>query len=112
MKRRLTAWLTLFALVASVVMPAHAGRHASQGLPGSDFCTAAKSGHAAPAVPIQTRGVACDACCGCAAGAAPAQVLSPFVTHDSVGEAVACGEQTQAPLIELRAPLARAPPAA
>lgn len=82
MRRRLTAWIVLFAMLTGIVVPAHAyANHARAAAPGADFCTTAKPVDAAadaaanaaakaPASPERDHAVQCDTCCGCGGTAA------------------------------------------
>ncbi len=65
MRRRLTAFLALFAMLAGLAMPVHAYAHLRvQGGMAADFCTST-SAPAAPAAPGSPHASACDACANC-----------------------------------------------
>jgi len=77
MQRRLTAWLTLVALLAGVVLPAHALGHVMRaGAMSGDFCSAAGTG-SMPAQPAHDAMESCDACCPCSAGSLGVPGTSP-----------------------------------
>jgi hypothetical protein len=97
MKRRLTAWLTIVALLAGVALPAHALGHVMRaGAMGGDICSAAGTGKM-PAQPAHDAMESCQACCQCSAGSlgipgaspSPAMALAP-VTPVPTSDARGC----------------------
>ena len=80
MKRRLTAWLTILAMLAGSAWPAHAGHLASARGPMSDLCSAVKPAHSTPAAPATAHADECAKCCACSGGAAAAALIGSTLT--------------------------------
>jgi hypothetical protein len=110
MRRRLTAWICLCAMLAGVALPAHAYTHLRHSVGGTrDLCTSSTGASQAPAAPSSQQEGACDACCGCGGGAAfaapVAQAAMPVALVASLRAA-----PTSRPALFLAHFQARAPP--
>lgn len=111
MNRRLTAWLTLLALVTAVVLPMHAVGHRADG-PGGDFCSALTPGKAPvpPTAPASGHADPCGLCCACSGGAIvspPLAASSPIVAGHVVAGTLPDARVTTA---SRTSPQARGPP--
>ena len=106
MQRRITAWLTIFALVASAVLPAHA---VVRVVGMADFCSA-NTQKSAPA-PARAHDATCDMCCGC--GGATAAPACDATAAPLVAAAIEAAPATAipAPRAAQALVLARGPPA-
>jgi hypothetical protein len=111
MRRRITAWISLLAMLLGVALPAHAYAHLrAPGGIGSDLCASGTGTRSTPTLPEHLRDIACDACAGCAGPAVTGAMRAPRV--------VAAGYVPQRALAPAPAPTpraaffhARAPPA-
>jgi len=109
MKRRLTAWLTILAMLAGVAWPAHAGHLASARGPMSDLCSAVKPSHSTPAAPA-TVPDECAKCCACSGGAAAAALIGSTLTADP-GITPCVGSDARLPHFQRDLARVRGPPA-
>ena len=110
MQLRITCWFTLIAMLIGIAMPAHAyARAARAGDTGGDLCTTAGTAQSTPGAPAGDRHAACDACCGCTGGVAPAP--SAEVATPAAARVTARGRALDAHTASaLRLSFARGPP--
>ncbi|MFO1397610.1 MAG: hypothetical protein U1F48_11165 [Burkholderiales bacterium] len=108
MRRRLIAWIALFATLVGLAAPAHAyGHRDAPGGAAPDFCTT-KATPAAPAAPPSSDVAGCDACANCMPSAGPsASLREPVIpaagVHAAPATARDAGVPPDAPF-EARAP--------
>jgi len=110
MKRRLTAWLTIVALLAGVALPAHALGHVMRaGAMSGDFCSAAGA-DTMPAQPSRDAMESCQACCQCSAGSLGVPGTSPSEAMSVVAVVPAIAGDAREPDVVRVTVRARGPP--